>query len=222
MLPPVVALHLAVALFGFAALFGDWIALAPTAIVVGRTTVAAITLTVVLRLRRQSSGRANIAMVANGALLALHWVAFFAAVQTASVAIALLGYASFPVFVLLLDRGARRHTPLAVEIGTVVAVLAGLVLLVPDLSWSNRAVHGLAWGIVSGFTFALLTLRNRSLLPTHGAIALALWQNAFAALWLVPSVVLAGSATMPSARDIALVGLLGVFCTALAHSLFIA
>src|SRR2546428_6960798 len=40
----IVALHLAVALFGFAALFGQWIALPPAIIVLGRTLVAAMTL----------------------------------------------------------------------------------------------------------------------------------------------------------------------------------
>src|SRR4029450_2526595 len=92
------ALHVAVALFGFAALFGDWIALPPIALVLGRTTVAAATLAIVLMVWRERAGRPSVVMLGNGALLALHWVAFFAAVQVASVAIALLGYASFPAF----------------------------------------------------------------------------------------------------------------------------
>src|SRR3954451_6408259 len=91
------ALHAAVALFGFAALFGKWILLPATVIVLGRTVVAASTLAAVIVMRGQSIGRAQVATVANGAILALHWVSFFAAVQAASVAVALLGYATFPL-----------------------------------------------------------------------------------------------------------------------------
>jgi hypothetical protein len=35
------SLHLAVALFGFAGLFGPWLALPPTLVVLGRTAIAA-------------------------------------------------------------------------------------------------------------------------------------------------------------------------------------
>jgi len=49
-----------------------------------------------------------------------------------------------------------------------------------------------------------------------------LWQNASAALWLLPIVALTGDATLPTTHDIVLILLLGVFCTALAHTLFIA
>ena len=83
-------------------------------------------------------------------------------------------------------------------------------------------MRGLAWGIAAGFTFALLALRNRALVAEAGATPLALWQNAFAALWLVPVILLNGDATMPTVRDIVLIALLGIFCTALAHTLFIA
>src|SRR4029078_7986376 len=94
------ALEVAVALFGFAALFGKWIALPATAIVLGRTIIAALTLAALLLLRREPAGRPDRRAAINGAILALHWVAFFAAVQVSSVAVGLLGYASFPLFVL--------------------------------------------------------------------------------------------------------------------------
>ena len=45
-----VALHAAVALFGFAGLFGKWLTLSPVAIVLGRTAIAAVALGI-LRLR---------------------------------------------------------------------------------------------------------------------------------------------------------------------------
>src|SRR5438105_10055176 len=46
------ALHIAVALFGFAGLFGKWLALPAVMIVFGRTLVASVALAVMLRLDR--------------------------------------------------------------------------------------------------------------------------------------------------------------------------
>ena len=218
-----VALHLAVALFGLAALFGKWIALPATAIVLGRTVVAAVTLAIVAQIRGLGLTRPRWGMLLNGVILAVHWVAFFAAVQAASVAIGLLGYATFPLFVLALE----TH-PLALRTRVADAVIAliaatGLVAIVPDLSWSSGSARGLLLGIVSGFTFAWLAVRTRALLGDAKATHIAMWQNGFAAVCLVPVVALAnGPIPWPSRDDVLLLLLLGVVCTGLAHTLFIA
>ncbi len=219
--PALVALHVAVALFGFAALFGRWIALSPVDIVFGRALVAAATLAVVVRARGLRPVRPDADLALNGMLLAVHWVAFFAAVKLAGVAIALLAFASFPVFVLVIESLARRRAPDAGEAAAIVLVVAGLALLVPRYDASSAIVRGHVFGIVAGLTFALLTVRSRRAVTRAGAVNLALWQDAFAALVLVPFV-LVGRAAPPGAGDLALVLVLGVACTALAHTLFIA
>ena len=216
------ALHLAVALFGFAALFGKWIALPSMAIVLGRTAIAAATLAALLRLRGQPIGAPTRALALNGAILAAHWVSFFAAVRVSSVAVGLLGYASFPVFVLLLEGRLGRGAKAAEYLPALLAT-AGLVLLVRDLSWSSAATRGLALGLVSGLTFAWLAVRNRNLVASESATRIALWQNLFAAACLAPLTALVdGAAALPGLVDAGLLVVLGVLCTAGAHTLFIA
>jgi drug/metabolite transporter (DMT)-like permease len=112
--------------------------------------------------------------------------------------------------------------PRRAEWVAVVLVVIGLALIAPECTWGSRSVQGLAYGIAAGFTFAWLAVRNRSLVGEVGATPLALWQNAFAALWLVPVIALTVADSLPTASDIVLIVLLGVFCTALAHTLFIA
>ncbi|MGI8896507.1 MAG: EamA family transporter, partial [Casimicrobiaceae bacterium] len=180
------ALHVSVVLFGFAGLFGKWVALSAVAIVVGRTLIAAATLAVVATLIREPRGRPSLALIVNGGILALHWVAFFAAIKVSTVAIGLLGYASFPLFVLLLERLQLGWRWRGADAITALAVVLGLALLAPVDSGDGVAALGLAWGVLSGLSFALLAVRNRGLRSTHSAIGLALWQNAFAALWLLP------------------------------------
>jgi len=212
-------LHFAVLLFGFAGVFGKWIALPSATIVLGRTSIAAVALGVMLALRRPSSVRLEWRLAANGALLAVHWVAFFQAVQTSSVAIGLLGYASFPLFVLPMEALLLGRRPRASEWACAVIVAAGLALLVPEFDLDNRVVRGVLWGVLSGFTFALLALGNRSLAARRDAREIAFWQNAAAAACLLPALLV--DPVLPSARDLAALVVLGLACTALAHTLFI-
>jgi drug/metabolite transporter (DMT)-like permease len=216
------ALHTAVLLFGFAGLFGKWLVLPPIMIVFGRTVVAAMALALLSRFaprRGRALDRFEWRLAAGGAVLALHWVAFFQAIQTASVAVGLLGFASFPLFVLLLEAGLRQRALHIAEWITVVCVTAGLMLLVPEFHLQNPILRGLLWGLASGFSFAVLAIGNRALAARHTPNAIALWQNGCAAICLLPLV--AFSAVAPSARDLALLVVLGVACTALAHTLFI-
>ena len=216
------ALHLAVLLFGFAGLFGKWLLLSPVTIVFGRAAVASVVLALLLPRtgeRREARGRFEWKLAASGSLLALHWVAFFQAIQLASVAVGLLGFASFPLFVLLLESALRQRRLRFVEWVTAALVTGGLLLVVPEFRWQNRVVQGLSWGIVSGFTFALLAVANRTLAAGHSASAIAFWQNACAAACLLPLV--AFTAVVPDARAILLLVVLGIVCTALAHTLFI-
>ncbi len=216
------ALHGAVLLFGFAGLFGKWLDLPPLYIVLGRTLVAAAALAALRALRRDTRAPFDWRLMATGAALALHWVAFFAAIQVASVAIGLLGYASFPLFVLVLERVLLGQRWGGREAATAGLVLIGLLLVVPAFSWADRTVQGLAWGLLSGLTFALLAVMNRHFAAARAATDVALWQNAYAALALVPVAWAAGSAPAFDARTIGLLLVLGMLCTAVAHTLFIA
>jgi drug/metabolite transporter (DMT)-like permease len=217
-----VALHVAVALFGFAGLFGKWLTLSPVAIVLGRTAIAAAALGI-LRLRAGERAPFDVRLAANGIVLALHWVSFFAAIQVSTVAVGLLGFASFPLFTLLIERMFLARRIHRREAATAVLVTTGLVLLVPELSLANPIVQGLAWGLVSGFTFALLAVMNRRWAMARPAADIAFWQNALAAIALLPFAWGSPWALGEiGAREIALLVVLGLACTALAHTLFIA
>src|SRR5258707_15278553 len=111
----------------------------------------------------------------------------------------------------------------AYEMATAALVALGLILLVPEFTWESNTVRGLAWGVLSGFTFALMTVRTRKLSPDRWSSEMALWQNTVAALCVVPVVIWQGGLGGPvTSHTLLLVVLLGVLCTALAHTLFIA
>src|SRR5207249_3796936 len=89
--------------------------------------------------------------------------------------------AALHLAVLLLEAALRQRRLRFVEWVTAALVTGGLLLIVPEFRWQNRIVQGLSWGVVSGFTFALLAVANRALAARHSASAIAFWQNACAA-----------------------------------------
>lgn len=219
----IAACHAAVLLFGFAGLFGKWIPWEPAAIVLGRTAIAAAALAPFVRWRMRGFRSPHRIALGNGVILAVHWVAFFEAIQVSTVAIGLLGFASFPLFVPLLERAMLGLRITAGKLAGAGLVAFGLVLLVPEWSWRSDTVQGLAWGALAGFTFALLAVCTRKAAPDRSSSELALWQNAVAAALLLPVVLAQGGTggTFDAGIAVKLL-MLGVVCTAVAHTLFAA
>ena len=215
--------HLAVFLFGFPGLFGKWLALPPVLIVFGRVAFAGATLAAVMALRRRPfriAPRRDLALVAAcGFLLAAHWTMFFESVQVSSVAVALLAYSSFPVFTAFLEPllARERWDPASLVYG--LACLLGVGLIVPGFDLSDAVARGVLWGLGAGLSFALLSVANRGLASRHPSVSVALHQDLFAGLFLVPAVF--GTGLPSSGRDWGLIAVLGIVCTALAHTLFI-
>lgn len=213
-------IHAAVLLFGLAAVLGKLLDLPSVVIVFGRVVVASVALAAAsawLRLPlRPRSGRSFFAFAALGALLAVHWTTFFQSVLVSGVAVALITFLTFPVFVALLEPLFFRERLRVLDVVLAVVALAGVALLKPG----EGTAAGVLWGVASGLTFAFLTLLNRKFVRHHAGVTIALYQDVFAAGALLPFVVLQRPAV--GAREVLLLLVLGLLCTALAHALFIA
>lgn len=152
--------------------------------------------------------------------MAVHWWAFFLSIQISSVAVGLITFSTFPLFVTFLEPLVFKEKLKPRDILTAVAVFVGILLVVPDFDFSNNVTKGGAFGIFSGFTFALLALVNRRNARALDYIAVSFYQNLFAALFLfLPVIIL--KITPPQFSDLPELLFLGIFCTALAHTLFI-
>ncbi len=217
--------HFAVFLFGLAGLFGKFLSCSPVFIVLGRTGFGAAAL---WGYARWVSGdrlsgftvRAFLLFVLQGVLLAVHWVTFFLSIQISSVALGLVTFSSFPLFVTFMEPLFFKETLRKADIFTALAVFAGIVLVVPDLDFGNTVTLGAFFGLLSGFTFAVLALVNRKNAGFSNPVAVAFYQNLSAAICLLP-LVWCLNLTRPGLSDLPYLMVLGVFCTALAHTLFI-
>jgi len=219
------ALHIGALMFGLTGVFGKLAAASPAIIVFGRAAFAVLALAVFARFASNTPWqklrpRDGWRLLLSGLLLTGHWVSFFIAVKIAGVAIATLGFASFPAFTVLLEGLVFRERIRANEILLVVLVSIGLVLVTPDFDLASGATAGLLWAVASGLLFSLLSLTNRAGAGFVPPVQAALCQNLVVGACLLPMAAPQLSAVRP--LDWLWIGLLGVVCTALAHSLFVA
>lgn len=220
----ILKIHLAVFLFGTAAVLAKLTNVAASEIVLGRTFFAAVTLLLIVpgmgKRPWQLSRSQLTCLLPLGVLLAFHWYAFFQSVMIANVAVGLVTFSSFPLFTTILEPyvfATRRRTRDVLYAG---CIIAGVALVIPEYDLSNHLTVGAVWGLASGLSFAVLQILNRRYVQGISAIELSLGQNlvAFVALWL-----LFGSPDLAQIgpMDWLLLLVLGTFCTALAHTFFI-
>lgn len=216
-------IHVAVLLFGLAGLFGKWLILSPFIIVLGRVFFASITLALLLRFSKQSikiSPRKNyLYLIFLGLILAVHWVSFFKSIQISTVAVGLLSFATYPVFTTFLEPLLLKEKIVKMNISFSLFCVAGVFLIIPSFGLDNSTFVGILWGLLSSITFAVLTILNRKLTQHFSSLLIAFYQDFFAMLFLLPFYFVLRPAL--NTNDILLLCVLGVFCTAGSHTLFI-
>lgn len=185
------AAHGAAVLFGLTGILGALIRFDAVAITAGRAGFAATALLVLALVQRRpllqglGSRRAGILLV-SGLLLAVHWITFFLAVKVGGVAVATLGFASFPAFIALLDVVLFGERIGRAEGMMLSLVTLGLVLVTPSFDVGDQGTVGLLWGLASGLSFAGLAICNRRGSRGMDAIQVAFWQNLLVALLVLP------------------------------------
>jgi drug/metabolite transporter (DMT)-like permease len=216
---------MAVLLFGVAGLFGKFLSCSPLYIVFGRTFFASIALffyahffskTVLFSFEKKEL----FFFILQGILLAVHWFSFFLSIQISTVAVGLVTFSTFPLFVTFLEPVFFKEKLKPINIMIATAVFTGIILVVPDLDFSNNITKGAFWGIFAGFTFAILALINRRNAKIADSIAVSFYQNLFAAIFLILPIMFI-KPTPPQLIDLPNLIFLGVICTALSHTLFI-
>lgn len=219
------AIHLGALLFGLSGIFGKLATTTPMAISTGRAIFAVVALAAFAQLFKQSRGLQptfkQLGLLAlGGVLLGGHWVSFFQAVKISGVAIATLGFASFPAFTVLLEGLLFRERTRPSEYLMVAVVCVGLALVTPSFDMGDNATVGLLWAVLSGLLFALLSLLNRASTRGLDPVKAALCQNFTVLICLLPFT----WSQLPtlSAINWFWLAMLGIFCTGLAHSLFVA
>jgi drug/metabolite transporter (DMT)-like permease len=218
--------NIAVLFFGLAGVLGKLTVLPAPLIVFGRAFFAGLVLLAVCLFQRISlrpkRSRDGLLLLGQGVLLALHWTAFFQAINVSNVAIGLLSFSSFPLFTAALEPLLLRLRPSRIQIVAALLILPGIYLLVPSFTLQNQTTLGVLWGVLSGASFALLSVTNRWLGRSYSSLMISLYQDGVAAIVLLPIFILTATPAFWMPYNLFILLILGVVCTALAHTLFIA
>jgi drug/metabolite transporter (DMT)-like permease len=218
-----ISVHLAVLLFGLAGLFGKWTHVSAEMLVLGRTFFASIFLAWLSLLFKNHLSYVKPPfswyVILPGLILIVHWYTFFKAIQLSTVAIGLLGYSTFPIFVYMLEILFLKSKFTLVKAGYVFLAFIGVVFLFPESMKQAANLKGLLYAILSGFTFAVLALLNKKLVKEISSLSIAFYQDLIAAIVLL--ILFYNQVPLLKPFQWFQLALLGVFCTALAHTLYI-
>lgn len=220
----VLQLHIAVMCFGLAGVLGQFVHIPSVGIAGGRvvwSSLALLALSCAKKrdLRLQSKKDYAVAL-ATGVVLAVHWTTFFQSIRSASVAIGTITFSAFPLFLTFLEP-LVFHEPLRRRsVVTALLMLLGVGITVPAFSLENQVTVGILWGLVCALSYAVLSLANRYLSCRYAAGTICLYEQGTAAVVLLPALFLSQVSWTP--YDFAGIAVLGLVCTALAHSLYVA
>ncbi|WP_010239048.1 DMT family transporter [Clostridium arbusti] len=216
-------IHLAVFLFGLSGLFGKLLSLPSIIIVLGRVLFSSAFLLILMfylkkeiKLKRQSH---YFYLIIMGVILAIHWSTFFKSIQISTVAIGLLTFSTFPVFVTFIEPYFFKEKIKLSDIVIAIITFSGVVLVIPKFELGNNLTEGALWGVVSGFTYAVLSMLNRKYVKEYSSSVIAFYEQFVATIVLIPFFFFEKPVFAP--KDIFLLVLLGVVFTGVSYLLFI-
>lgn len=160
MLKSYLELHFIVLIWGFTAILGKLISIPPTELVLVRTALAVPGLALVMRWQQTPftiERRDLVRLLGTGALIAAHWLLFFASARVANVSISLAGLSTASLWVALLEPffTGKRLRPF--EVVLALGIVAGLYLI---FKFEFNHVVGLTMGVLSAMFAALFSLIN--------------------------------------------------------------
>lgn len=166
---PLLQLHLLVVLLASTAVLGRLISLPAPMLVAWRTLLAAIGSAILLSLIRRQSLRVTRRQLGTllgiGAILGVHWICFFGAIQLANISIALAGMASISLFTAFTEPLLEKRPIRPLEVGLGVLVIAGIALVA---GFERGHWLGLGVALISAFLAAIFPVLNRRVVNTSG------------------------------------------------------
>lgn len=220
----IVLLHLAVMLFGFSAVLGQFVSAPAVIIAGGRVIFSSITLLIFslatkTGLKLRSKKDYGIALF-TGVVLAVHWTTFFQSIQSSSVAIGTITFSAFPLFLTFLEPLVFHEKLKFRSVISALVLLLGVGITIPSFSLENETTIGIVWGLISALAYGVMSLSNRYLSGFYESRTICLYEQGTAAVVLLPALfLLQVQWTVENVVGIAAIGLV---CTAIAHSLYVA
>ncbi|WP_028885371.1 DMT family transporter [Teredinibacter turnerae] len=220
------ALYLSVFLLSVNGLFARSIELDSTSITQLRSVIAGGAIIALCLLQKRSllvAPRSLLVVYCLGILLGLHWVTYFQAMQSSSVAVGILALFTHPVFTVLLEPIFQGRRPEGKDLLAALVVAGGITIMVSaqlggsDQLSAEQIRIGVFWGVGSALLFAFRNTAQKYWLHHVPSTSLMFHQVLVVALMLAAFTDWSAVSGMAPINWLLLL-LLGVFCTAGAHT----
>lgn len=219
----IIYLHLAVMLFSLSGVVAQFVEVPSVLVAFGRVTCSSVLLLIILLIGKKSlklkEKRDYIWIVITGVVLAIHWTTFFQSIQVSSVAIGTITFSTFPLFITFFEPLIFREKLKKQSVISAAILFLGVIITIPEFSLENKMTLGILWGMISSFTYAVMTLANRYFSKRYDGSLICFYEQGTAAIVLLPAMFLVKVTWRP--QDIVGVAFVGFICTAFAYTLFV-
>ena len=161
-------------------------------------------------------------LLAIGAIVSVHWLAFFGSARVSNVSVSLVGFATNSLWAALLEPWFNKSQIKKYELLLGLTVIAGLYII---FSFDFQYKLGLLLGIFAGFTSALFSVFNARLVKRNSARTITFYEMIGVILAtgiLLPFAGLAGIdlrfPLIPSAMDLLYIAILAGVCSVYAYT----
>lgn len=192
-----------------------------------RCVIAGLALGLVLKVMKLplwvKEPKARMIVLFSTILFGLHWVTYFYALHYSSVAIGMLSLFTYPVFTAILEPIIVKTKPKLVDIGLSFVAFFGVFFLVPNFDLTNDVTLGVVIGVISAITYSLRNIMLKLHVNNHSGITLMFMQVVGLSILLSPIFFLGDIKVQLNliAIDWWKLLLLGLFTTAIGHTLFV-
>ena len=218
------SIHLAILLVGFGALFARLIPQNALTITFGRVLFSSLFIGTCIWIKKEriqvQAKKDLLFLIITGILLAIHWSSFIYSIQTASIAVGTITFSTFPLYVVFLEPLFFKEK---FEMKNL--LYAGLILIGVGfiafhvLDGGTTYLLGILSGLLSGLTYAAITLLNRRFAKRYPPTTILFYEQGTATLILFP-VILFSRPTL-EISDVGALLIYGILFTAVARILFV-
>jgi drug/metabolite transporter (DMT)-like permease len=192
------AMHIAVLLWGFTGVLGRAISLDFPVLVWWRMLLTALFIAAIITYRkgwvpvaRRDLGR----LILVGVLMGLHWVAFYGSIKFSNASVALVCLSTTPIFTSILDPLVNKVKWNARELGFGVIAIAGVAVIAffdnQNQEMSKLREIGIVLGVMAAFLAAVFTILNKGVAAKYPARTMVFWEMTSG--WAFITVVLGGA-----------------------------
>jgi len=223
-------LYSSVLLLSSNGLFANGIPLDAASIIHIRCIFAVFTLAIFIFITKGRFSLSNkttgITVYIIGLLMGLHWLTFFYAIQSSSVAIGILALYTFPIITLFIEPFFTRKNIQVIDIFLGLLILIGIYIIAKNHlptgqeSFNPQVIYGIFSGIVSAIFFAFRNLLQKYRCPDISSDTLMFHQMIIVIIMMTLLIDIEAISALDSKFWPYLL-LLGIVTTALAHTLLV-